>query len=165
MGQDGGVQYGIRRAGRDDVPAVVELNGIIQGLHYGRRPDWFKPVDAASFVSIVGRWLDSPDAVVFVAEQDGEVIGYAAGIQSERSDHPLVHPATYVELDQIVVALTHRGRGIGRALGERVISWAESQGVQRVEVATWAFDDAAVPLFEQLGFTPTVQRMSRSLGR
>ena len=127
----------VRRATESDLPKIVALNRVIQQLHHDSRPDWFKPVDPAGFLSIARRWLHSSDAAVFVAEDDDEVIGYAAAVRSERPDHPLVYAATYVELDQLVVAPAHRGHGVGSALCEQVIAWSECEGMERIEVATW----------------------------
>ncbi|MGI9598111.1 MAG: GNAT family N-acetyltransferase [Acidimicrobiales bacterium] len=67
----------------------------------------------------------------------------------------------FVELDQVVVVPTARREGVGRSLCTAVLDWAQAMGVDRVELSTWAFNEAAYRVFEGLGFAPTVRRMSR----
>lgn len=95
---------------------------MIQELHHGKRPDWFKPVERVALLALVYQWLESREVMVFVARRDSEVIGYATAVKSQRPDHPLTRFSSYVELDRIVVAPAHRGTGVGRALGERTVS-------------------------------------------
>lgn len=68
-----------------------------------------------------------------------------------------------VELDQVVVAPDARGAGVGHALCRAAIDWAADQGASRVELGTLAFNDAAQRIFESVGFSPTVRRMSLAL--
>lgn len=53
----------------------------------------------------------------------------------------------------MVVALDWRGQGIGRELLRRVIRWAKmTPGISRLELEALTRNDAAVHLYERLGF-------------
>lgn len=164
MREPGLMNLTIRRAEDEEAALVADLNGFVQGMHHEQRPDWFKPPDAAGFLPVVKAWLSSPSTALFVGhESDCELLGYSVGVRHERPDNSLVRGASFVELDQVVVVPTARRRGIGQALCSAVIDWADSKGADRVELSTWAFNDAVYGVFESLGFTPTFRRMSRPL--
>ncbi len=151
----------IRRAIGRDAVGVAALNSAVQQLHFEQRPDWFKPPNPAAFVPTLQEWLSVESTAVFVAELDGGVlIGYVAAMRRDRPDHPLVHQAAVVELDQLVVTATHRRTGVGTSLCLAVLDWAQQQRVDRIELSTWHFNNAAYTLFERLGFAPTQRRMS-----
>jgi N-acetylglutamate synthase-like GNAT family acetyltransferase len=79
---------------------------------------------------------------IFVAEDDECVVGYAG----------LVRHGRQAELEPIVVAREARGRGVGRALAERVVEEARAAGAVRVFVSPTARNRDAVAFFHELGF-------------
>lgn len=157
------MDFAIRAAQIAEAPAIAKLNEIVQGLHYRERPDWFKSPDAHSFQPAVEEWLRSPTVRLFVAAAGADLIGYSVGVQHDRPDTALKHGMSIVELDHVVVVPAARKKGVGRALCDAVIEWAAEQGASRVELGTWAFNDIAYRVFEDLGFTPTIRRMSLTL--
>jgi ribosomal protein S18 acetylase RimI-like enzyme len=87
----------------------------------------------------------------FVAD-DGEalhglVVGYERTEQPER-----------VALVSLWVAPESRGRGLGSALVERVVEWAEDRGADAVTLWVNEENAAAVGLYERAGFTATGAR-------
>jgi ribosomal protein S18 acetylase RimI-like enzyme len=56
-------------------------------------------------------------------------------------------------LEEFYVAPEHRGRGLGRALLERVLEFARGRGAGRIDLGTAVDDRAARALYESLGFT------------
>lgn len=158
------MDFTTRLADAAEAEQVADLNGIVQQLHYEQRPDWFKQPNASAFLPVVRAWLSSESTVVFVAQgADGDLLGYSVGVRHERPDNALIHGATFVELDQVVVVPSARREGVGRSLCTAVLDWAKATGVDRVELSTWAFNDTAQRAFEGLGFTSTVRRMSLPL--
>lgn len=59
------------------------------------------------------------------------------------------------ELKRLIVTSAARGRGIGRALTERVIARAREDGAPRVILQTGAPQPESIALYTSLGFTPT----------
>jgi len=157
------MSWKVRPAGQSDARAISALNGVVQSLHHRHRADWFKPAEVEALLPAVHGWLSDERVAVFVAEDDlGMLVGYVTGVRFERPDHPLTYGASVVELDQLAVLESARNQGIGRALSERILSWAAEVGASRVELTTWQFNDDAHRLFTSLGFATTSRRMART---
>lgn len=97
-----------------------------------------------------------PDWVGFVATPDADptaIIGLVTG-DGLRGRRPtrrraIQHRATI----GLTVAEAWRGKGIGRALMERVIEWARaSEAITRLELEVLVRNAAAIRLYERLGF-------------
>ncbi|HLK12358.1 MAG TPA: GNAT family N-acetyltransferase [Candidatus Binatia bacterium] len=106
--------------------------------------------------------LDDPDAVVLVAERDGEVIGYAYAGLEPMSWKELRAACGFVH-DVYVDPRARRG-GAGEQLMRAAIGWLEAKGVPRVMLWSAAGNVAAQRLFERLGFRHTMVEMTREAG-
>lgn len=62
----------------------------------------------------------------------------------------LIGGAAHIE--QVSVAPSHQGRGIGRALIEQVGTWARSNGISALTLTTFGHIPWNRPLYEHLGF-------------
>lgn len=60
----------------------------------------------------------------------------------------------------VYVHPTWRGRGLGRAVSEGVISWAREREAAEVRLHVADWNDAARRVYEELGFTPTGDSMT-----
>lgn len=80
---------------------------------------------------------------IFVALRDGQVIGTCA---------VLPHGTDDVELAKLTVAAEFRGQGIARRLVERCIAYAREQKARRVMLVSNSRLQAALRLYESLGF-------------
>src|SRR4051812_18561202 len=97
----------IRRAVRDDLPAIVR----IEKSSFGRNA-W----ERDAFLD----YLSEPEKCIFlVAIRDEAIISYALG----------VHNKTRAEMDSVAVAPSHRGRGVASALLNRLIAIFRRRGV------------------------------------
>jgi ribosomal protein S18 acetylase RimI-like enzyme len=90
---------------------------------------------------------DAP-ADVFVAELDGEPVGYARLGKKT----PLESHAHVLELRSVAVAPKHQRRGAGTQLLEAAIEEARRRGVRRLTLRVLGGNDAARRLYEALGF-------------
>jgi len=129
----------IRRALPNDGDQVRDI--VFSGLRsYGLEPE-LDGLDAD--VLTFGR--PSDDAVrEFVALIDDRVVGSIAL-------RPQAGGTAY--LSKFYVAASARGRGIGRMLLQRAVEEAQRQGYGRIELETRSFFDAAVHLYESMGWT------------
>jgi RimJ/RimL family protein N-acetyltransferase len=63
------------------------------------------------------------------------------------------HPASRHVADLgLMVAATHRRRGIGRALLNQAVTWARGAGVRKLELHVFPHNEAAIALYEAFGF-------------
>jgi L-phenylalanine/L-methionine N-acetyltransferase len=87
-----------------------------------------------------------PHAAVFVAENDGVIVGR---LSVARDPHPA---SSHVADLGLMVAAAHRRRGIGRALLERAVEWAENAKVRKLELHVFPHNAPAIALYESFGF-------------
>jgi RimJ/RimL family protein N-acetyltransferase len=136
----------IRPARPEDAPALVEL-----GVAIGSEPGgWLLNTDGWRTVSDERRYLRAlrkhPDAAVFVADDEGTVV---ARLSIARDPHGA---SRHVADLGLMVAATHRRLGIGRALLEQAVAWAEASGVLKLELHVFPWNEAAIALYERYGF-------------
>ena len=148
----------IRRAGLDDLDALIVLKRDVHALHVAARPDQFKPTESAQIEERLRELLAAPDAKIWVALLAGEIVGYSVSIFMRRPEHFLVPARHYCEIDQIGVIAMHRRRGVGSALLQTAVDDARNSGIQEIELSSWAFNHDAHRAFERFGFIPKVIR-------
>jgi ribosomal protein S18 acetylase RimI-like enzyme len=88
----------------------------------------------------------SPETVL-VAEEAGAVIGFLC-LQTLRS---VCYDAPWVEITEVYVAPTHRGRGAGQALVRQAEVRAEKAGASELLLRTNHRNAAAQTLFKRMG--------------
>lgn len=126
----------IRAATIDDVAAIAALAGE---LGYASTP--------AQMQRRLERFLDSSMHAVFVAELDGNVVGWIqlAALESLESD-------VRAEIHGLIVSESQRGRGIGAALVARGEAWARDAGYSRIRVRSNIVRERTRAFYERLGY-------------
>lgn len=92
----------------------------------------------------------SSHSCLFVAERDGEVVGFLSGELREGS--PAFKPKTWAAVEDIYVAPEHRSLGIGHALFRECQEWARQRGANGVSLQVAAGNLRARKFYEALGF-------------
>lgn len=160
-----GVNTTIRPARPNDAPALGRLGALLVRTHH--------EFDAARFIAATPRTeqgygsylasqLASPDVILLVAEQGGEVIGYAYA-SVEGFDYMALRGPAGV-LHDVVVDPTHRRAGAGRLLLDAALAALEARDVPRVVLWTAERNEAAQRLFVRAGFRRTMIEMTRESG-
>ncbi|MDP9183147.1 MAG: GNAT family N-acetyltransferase [Actinomycetota bacterium] len=92
-------------------------------------------------------WMEKPPGLTFVATDGDDVLGSAKAGPNRPGRGSHVATASFM------VDPRHRGRGVGRALGEHVIAWARDGGYVAMQFnAVVETNTAAVALWKALGF-------------
>ena len=154
----------VRRATPADLPGIGRLGALLVAEHYAFDPRRFLAATAGTpegYASFIGTQLEDPDKAVLVAEDGGEVIGYAYAAVEGYDFLALRGPAGV--LHDIIVNPEHRGRGVGHLLLEAVLAFLRSRGVPRVVLLTAERNEAAQRLFASVGFRRTMIEMTREL--
>jgi ribosomal protein S18 acetylase RimI-like enzyme len=154
----------VRRATSADLPRIGRLGALLIEEHHAfdsRRFLAARPRTPADYASFLGTQLEEPNVAVLVADQGGDVIGYAyAGV--EGYDYMALRGPAGV-LHDVIVEPEHRGRGVGRLLLEAALAYMKSRGAPRVVLWTALQNEPAQRLFASAGFRQTMIEMTREL--
>jgi ribosomal protein S18 acetylase RimI-like enzyme len=154
----------VRGATRADLPALGRLGALLVGTHHEFDPKRFLAANlrtASGYASYLGTQLGDPYVAVLVAEENGEVIGYAYAAVEGHDYVSLRGPAGV--LHDILVDPGFRGRGVGRVLLDAALEFLKSRGAPRVVLSTAVGNEAAQRLFTKAGFRRTMVEMTREL--
>ncbi len=138
-----------------DVPTIAEL---IRGLaRYEKLEHEVVMTEEKLTDSLFG---DHRYAETLIAEDEDEPVGFALFLHNYSTF--LAQPGIYLE--DLFVVPEHRGRGIGRALLERLAQVAVDRGCGRLEWAVLDWNRDAIGFYERLGAKPnsewTVYRLT-----
>jgi len=136
----------VRQARPSDAAALVELAKAV-----GSEPEgWLISTDDWRGTQEERRLLralrEHPDACVFVAQAPEGIVGR---LSIARDPHPA---SAHVADLGLMVASSHRRRGIGRLLLARAEEWARAAGILKLELHVFPHNAAALALYEAVGF-------------
>ena len=128
---------------RSDAESVAEMMRALAAYH--------GDVSKADALEFLTRGLGSGRlATIWLAAYDAAPAGFAATY--DWMNFVRVHPVRHVDL--LFVQEPFRRMGVGSALIKKIVSDAESSGIQRVTVGTAKENQAANGLYRHLGFEP-----------
>jgi GNAT superfamily N-acetyltransferase len=138
----------IREARPADYDAVVSALGASHAQFADVLPATIYRAYLANILNVRGRLTDSD---LLVADVDGEIVGtitYYPDASKEGWDWP----AAWAGIRAAGVVPHARGMGVGRRLVEACIAHARVQGVEAICLHTAEFMEAAVIMYERIGF-------------
>ena len=154
----------IRLATPADIPALGRLGALLMRTHYDFDPQRFMSAgtDAADgYAWFLGRQLKDQDVVIYVAEQESQIVGYVYASLEPISWKELRDACGYIH--DIVVEEANRGAGTATALMEAAMQWLAERGAPRVILGTAEKNERAQRLFAKLGFRRTMIEMTKEL--
>ena len=136
----------IREARPEDATTLAALGSAV-----GREPEaWLLNTDGWRSAADERRYLRAlrrhPDAAVYVADDGGAIVGR---LSLSRDPHSA---SRHVADLGLMVAASHRRRGIGKALLEQAVAWARDAGVRKLELHVFPWNEPAIRLYERFGF-------------
>jgi ribosomal protein S18 acetylase RimI-like enzyme len=150
----------IRRAKRSELGAVARMAAALVREHHALDPRRFMLVEPVE--TGYRAWLDKElgrrAAVILVAEEDIEIVGYAYGVLEPRNWNELLDACG--KLSDIYVSLPARRRGIARRLVEAMLIELTALGAPRVVLMSAEGNRAAQQLFASIGFRRTMVEMT-----
>ena len=142
----------VRVATPDDVAGVAASSAALFAEDAGQRD----PLRNLAWPTTHGRqwvWdlLEDDNALVLLAEADGDCVGHLVGSFKEASEMWVVPRA---ELVSMQVDRSRRNSGAGAALVDAFKAWAKERGAVRLEVVAYAENEGALRFYGRNGFVP-----------
>lgn len=153
----------IRFAGSGDIPGMLELLLQVGQVHHRIRPDIFRPGALKYTKQELEALLRDPQRPVFVAAEEGQVLGYAFCIHRHYDGTGVSTCRKELYVDDVCVEERCRGRGIATALLERVYAYARESGCAFVTLNVWSGNESARRFYEHMGMTPRNTNMEIKL--
>jgi RimJ/RimL family protein N-acetyltransferase len=136
----------VRPATPNDASALVDLAENV-GREEGRwilgTGPWRSASDERRYLRMIQR---HPDATVLVAEDEGRIVGR---LSLSRDQHPA---SRHVADLGLMVAESHRRRGVGTALLDEAVAWARAAGIRKLELHVFPWNEPALGLYHAFGF-------------
>ncbi len=154
----------VRPATKADLPTIGRLATLLVKLHNDLDAKRFiapTPQTPEGYARFLGSQLAAEDALLWVAEQGGEVVGYAWA-RIEGFDYMELRGPAGV-LEDIVVDPSRRRGGVGKTLLDAVLAEMSARGVPQVVLSTADRNEAAQRLFARTGFRRTMVEMTREI--
>ena len=145
------------------IPGMLRLLQQVGQVHHEIRPDVFPAgtikYDAAALESL----LCDADRPVFIAEKDGQVLGYCFCICKQILPGPSSVKRSELYIDDLCVDESCRRMGIARALYEYVLAYGKRKGFQTLTLNVWCGNVGAQRFYEEMGMRPRNMVMEQSL--
>ena len=90
-------------------------------------------------------------------------VGYVFAKIISFRNHPSLRDFNCFYIDDLCVRSTHQRQGIGRRLMEKCKDIAKNSGCKMIDLNVWAFNQAAIAFYEDLGMRQRTARMEFEL--
>jgi len=101
--------------------------------------------------------IKSEDACVFIAVENGEVLGYILGKIEKHP--PVFETETYVEIFDMYVKKVYRRHKIGAQLVQNIVSYFKKKGVSRIEMKVASKNVTGFDFWKTQGFKEYMKLM------
>jgi ribosomal protein S18 acetylase RimI-like enzyme len=118
---------------------------------------------AEKYLEFMYRRAAETDGKIFVAEEAGEVAGFAC-VWGRIAHNELINaPGEYAYVSDLIVLPQFRGRKLGYELLRAAEEYAAGRGATRLVIGVLARNTIARRLYERFGFEESQVEMSKSL--
>ncbi|MBS7658230.1 MAG: GNAT family N-acetyltransferase [Candidatus Bathyarchaeia archaeon] len=101
------------------------------------------------------RNIKGDKTVVFVAEHNGEIVGYILGWVSQ----PWDYKSNRGYICDCFVKEKYRRKGIGAALCKAILNWFINRNVTCIEADVYSNNTASLEMFKSLGFKEVAKKL------
>ncbi|MCI9127382.1 MAG: GNAT family N-acetyltransferase [Eubacterium sp.] len=140
----------IRKAEKKDIPQIETLLYQVAKVHSDGRPDLFQTGTKKYTLEELNELLEDHTRPIYVAEEEGKILGYAFSIFQENHSNLLTHIKT-LYIDDLCVLESIRGKGVGTKLYQHVLEIAKQSGCYNVTLNVWACNEEAKAFYEKCG--------------
>ncbi|WP_125707334.1 GNAT family N-acetyltransferase [Lacticaseibacillus porcinae] len=143
----------IRIATSKDAPAVARQYLHLTAEMSQLAPQTIQPapIDQSGYFT---DYIEDANADVFLAEADGELLGFLLVVMAETQADPEVVFHRFGFVIDLYVAPTARQQGIGRALLAKATDWTRDHDGEFIQLNVLGEDTGARKFYQRLGFVP-----------
>ena len=150
-------------ANASHIPGMIQLLKQVGQVHRDIRPDIFRGGAQKYDEAALSELLKDPSRPIFIAEEDGKVLGYCFCIHREYAGDPVLADRKELYIDDLCVDEACRGKGIATALYRHVTEYAKSCDCQFLTLNVWTGNDKAQAFYEHMGMTARSTTMESKL--
>ena len=147
----------VRFADEKDLGKVNELRRQVNDLHTEGRPDIFRPGFSDQLRDCI------KGKTIIVAESDEIIIGFAVINRVHRKETPFQYARDYIEIDELGVDSAHKRKGVATEILKFIESYAMENGISRIELNMWEFNEEALAFYEASGFRTYRRYLEKSI--
>ena len=148
----------------DDRPALVSF---IDGLqHYEYKFESNRRIDAQAgedYFAVLLQRVAEHEGRIFVAEADGQPIGWAVFLIEQDYVYVIEEERTYGYIAELFVTENVRGRGVGQALIKACEDEGRSRGLKRMMIGVIPANERAARVYAQAGYSPYAMELRKFL--
>lgn len=143
----------IREAVFEDYEGLCEVYAELDEQHRLIHPELFiKPAVYGRAKEYITEMIKDNNKALFVAEVDSQVVGFAECYIQKSADFPVIKEREWIQLDGISVKREYQNCSIGSLLLNKVVEWANSIEVKRIELKVYSFNRQADEFYAGKGF-------------
>ena len=143
----------IRKAKEEDFPRLEELYEELEKDAVLYQPEHFVFSPKGTRSEQMKEFLDSDFQVMFVAENDGEVIGFAHLVLIPAKKVPCLKSQTSLYLQDLVVASEFRSQGIGTILMNEAKKYGKENGADFFRTQVFPQNTDGMRFYNRNGFS------------
>ena len=143
----------VRHGKTEDIPKILELLKQVGQVHHQIRPDIFRDGAQKYNDGDLQTLLEDSTRPIFVAVEDGGVLGYCFCIHKSCKDHSVMLDRRELYIDDLCVDENCRGKGVATALFNHVRSYAAQQGFDVITLNVWCGNARAMAFYKKMGMT------------
>lgn len=146
-----------------DADFLAGLNEEVQNLHHEMYPEIFRPYDREEIAKAFKKMLSGREAKAFVAYVGEEPAGYSLIFISRFNRNAFQHARSAMQVDQFATLKRFRKKGVGKKLMEFLVTLAQGEKLNRIDLNHWEKNEDARIFFGKAGFTYYNSRMYREV--
>lgn len=153
----------IRKAKECDFDGILRLLVQVNQVHADGRPDIFKSGGTKYTHDELRGIISNEDTPVWVAVENDVLLGYAFCRIIRNEETVNRHKLLELYIDDLCVDEVTRGKHVGKALYEYVVSQAKLMKADQVTLHVWECNQSAKKFYEAMGMKPMYTAMEEKL--
>ena len=96
-------------------------------------------------------WKD-PEQKIIVAESEGMICGFAVLHHIHKQETLFMQKRDFMDIDEFCMDKKYRRQGIASEMIAFIKTYTKEQGINRMELNMWEFNEDALAFYEAVGF-------------